>query len=385
MDEQFFLFYLEGSIACIAIFVTMLINDLSNPNRQEKQVIFQRVMVVHILYFANDIFWAGMLSGQIPYVRVWAVILNFINLILLSGIAMEWFLFMAANTGMKLHHTKRGMSVIRLPFVVMIGLTLIAYFRAPLFWISESGKVNPVFYGIMVITALIYVVWASSYSLWKAAKKENAMNRKLYILIGLYPVEVVFFGILQLVVNNGPLFCFGITVMMTYFYINSLRDQISTDPLTKLNNRAQLMKYVSQEPAGFRFDKERVFVLMIDVNDFKKINDKYGHAEGDRALVLVAGALQRAGKSIGEHPFIGRYGGDEFILIVHAKDLQEMQTLRENINKELEEVRIDNNLPYNLSVGAGFAEWKNGDDFQSCLVRADRIMYREKERMKKAT
>ena len=58
-------------------------------------------------------------------------------------------------------------------------------------------------------------------------------------------------------------------------------DQVSTDPLTKLNNRGQLVRYVSQE-SNLRIEGRQTYIIMMDINYFKKINDTYGHAEGDR-------------------------------------------------------------------------------------------------------
>ena len=78
---------------------------------------------------------------------------------------------------------------------------------------------------------------------------------------------------------------------MLIFYIASMKTQISTDPLTGLNNRGQLANYVAQKSNIYR-ENRLTIVIMFDINDFKLINDTYGHAEGDRALILVSNALK---------------------------------------------------------------------------------------------
>jgi diguanylate cyclase (GGDEF)-like protein len=80
-------------------------------------------------------------------------------------------------------------------------------------------------------------------------------------------------------------------ILMLTFYIQSMEALISMDPPTKLNNRGQLFRYVSQE-TSLRMENRPTFVVMLDVNDFKAINDTYGHAEGDRALVIIANSLR---------------------------------------------------------------------------------------------
>jgi len=169
-----------------------------------------------------------------------------------------------------------------------------------------------------------------------------------------------------------------------YVYIQNMKDQISTDPLTKLNNRSQLIKYVSQE-GSHHMEGTQTYVLMIDVNSFKKINDRYGHAEGDHALVMIAQALMRAGQKMKQHPFIGRYGGDEFIMIFHSSEESEPELLSGYIREELENICAENHIKYNLSVGIGCAEWHKEEDFQSCMVRADKRLYKDKKKIKRSS
>ena len=70
MSRDYLFFYSEATVVCILFFVIMLVNDHRNGNRQEKQILLDRVMVAHIVYFANDWVWAALLSGLIPRTRV---------------------------------------------------------------------------------------------------------------------------------------------------------------------------------------------------------------------------------------------------------------------------------------------------------------------------
>ena len=95
-----------------------------------------------------------------------------------------------------------------------------------------------------------------------------------------------------------------------------MKTQISTDPLTRLNNRGQLAGYISQK-SNIYHENRLTIVIMFDINDFKLVNDTYGHAEGDRALILVANALKEVTRNHSMPMFLARYGGVEFILVVH--------------------------------------------------------------------
>ena len=122
---------------------------------------------------------------------------------------------------------------------------------------------------------------------------------------------------------------------------------------------------------------------MIDANDFKAVNDTYGHAEGDRALTIIATALKRAARLCGFPMFISRYGGDEFLLIAHPSEEGAIKTLVDSIRTEIEAECKTQNTPYFLSVGIGYdmiADKK--DTFQKCMWRADQKLYKDKRLQK---
>ncbi len=95
MGNDYFLFYAEGNIVCILILLIILINDLVNNTKQEKQLRFNSTITVHILYFTLDIFWAAILGGQLPKIRFLNILLNIANYVNLSIMEYEWFMSMA--------------------------------------------------------------------------------------------------------------------------------------------------------------------------------------------------------------------------------------------------------------------------------------------------
>ena len=378
MSSEFFLFYAEANIVCIIIFLYLVFRDLVSHNRTEKQIKFDYSLIAHILYFCTDVVWAGILFGRFSAPRFVVVLLNFANFVFISILAYEWFLFAAASLDMPLRKTRKGMWLIRLPFLVMTVAMVTAYIAAPEFWISPSGELNLAYHPMMLAAPLFYVFASGIYSLSRAFRKENYARRKDMVLIGLYPFSVVFFGLMQPLVLNAPMFCFGTTLMMLFFYVQSLDDMISVDPLTGLNNRTQIMRYAASEDRLRRGDP-RAFVLMADIDLFKQINDTFGHAEGDKALVIIAGVLKKAVGRQKNPVFIGRFGGDEFILIARVPGEEAILSLIADIRDELEKARAENSLPYRLSISIGYDELNEGETFPECFERADMQLYRDKE------
>jgi len=376
MTLDYLFFYAEANIVCIIIFVILLWHDRRYRTRQEKQIWFDRTVIAHILYFISDIGWAAVISGDLPRTRALVIIFNFLNFILLSLIAYGWFMYMAASENMILGKTWKQRRMIRLPMEICTAVLVIAFIIAPRFWVNDAGELNPWYYPLLLTAPLIYIIASFIISMINARKAENRETKRLYILIGVYPLSVVFFGLLQLIALNAPLFCFGCTIMMLFFYIQSMQTLISVDALTRLNNRGQIERYMKQ--VRYR-ENLPVYAAMLDIDHFKKINDTFGHAEGDRALVLVAEAMRQTAEKSGENMFIGRYGGDEFTMIVQSgkEGIMEETTakLREAAHKKQEE----NHLLYNLDLSIGYDRLRDGaDTMEDCLNRADERLYENK-------
>ena len=382
MDVNYFLFYSAANLFCILIFGVLLFNDKASMNLQEKQIKFDHALIAHILYFVSDVAWAGIIADIIPRTHFSVTFINFSNFILLAAIAYEWSLFAASSEKLTFIESAHGRMLFRLPIAVMTVAMFAAYIIAPYFWVSEAGELNDLYYIMFLIAPVVYLVTSCVQSLLNVRKTEDPSEKKLFRMIGLYPLAIVVFGIIQLAYASIPMFCYGCTLMMLFFYIRSMQDQVSLDPLTKLNNRGQLGKYAAQEVAH-RKDDLKTYIFMIDANDFKQINDTYGHAEGDRALVTIAEVLKGCTKSMRQQSFICRYGGDEFALIVHSENVQDAESLSEEIKRTLADTNEEETLPFRLSVSIGYDEWKTEcENFQDCLRRADGKLYNEKRKRK---
>ena len=377
MTLDYFFFYMESNIVCIVVLAILLINDKLHSSQQENQIWFNRTLIAHILYFTSDIFWAAELSGQLPPSRLLVGLFNLLNYILLSLLAYEWFMYMAVSEDMPLRKSRRQRILWLLPMFVSVTVMIIAYLVAPTFWISESGELNSWYYPLMIAAPIIYLLSAFIFSVINSRKTESRDKKRLFLLIGIYPLGVLSFGLIQTFMLEGPLFCFGCTIMMTFFYIHSMQALISVDSLTRLNNRGQINRYMEQ----LRFRENiQLYVMMIDIDRFKEINDTCGHAEGDRALILVAEALRKVCGRVNCPIFLGRYGGDEFtVFIQNPEDGDLPEQVAEIIRSAIAEKQQENHLLYNLQVSIGFdALQGRNDTVEACLVRADEKLYEDK-------
>ncbi len=358
----------------------ILINDKINSTKQEKQIWFNRDIIAFILYFISDVFWDAVLNGQLPRTRFLVVLFNLTNYILLSLMTLEWFLFMAAAEKMPFRKSRKKRLLCALPMAFSILFIIVAYVLDPLYWINENNELNnEYYYPMMMSVPVFYLIIAFVLSAINARKAASRDEKKLYWLIGIFPLGVMAFGLIQLAGLNAPTFCFGCTIMLLFFYIQNLQTMISVDDLTRLNNRGQINRYMEQ--VHYR-ENARVFVMMIDIDWFKQINDTYGHAEGDIALILVSEALKQVCECCKASPFLGRYGGDEFVIIIQNPEENEYpEQISDMIRAALSEKQQENSLPFGLGVSIGYEELRDADDtMPNCLARADKKMYREKRR-----
>ena len=377
---DYFIYYAEANIVCLVIFGIMLGNDLLKVDRQEKQIKYDRALIAFMLYFVSDAILAGIIAGVLPATKFTVLSANLANVIFMALITYEWLQFVLAAEQAPQREGKLYKTVSLLPFLVSMAALIVTYLISPHVILDEQFALQPVYYAFQITVPIIYIAAVFIYTMRRARREESPIEKRKHLGIGFFPLTVIAGGLLQVVVlPNTPIFCFSCTILMLIFYIQAMENQISVDPLTGLNNRGQLLRYISQS-ANLPKEGRRAFVMMIDVNDFKAINDTYGHVEGDRALKIIAESLREVVRRHGEPIFLARYGGDEFSLIVHAAGEGDVDSLAREIREEIKAKCREKGTPCRISVGIGWdALLERPDTFQKCMERADRRLYLDKE------
>lgn len=152
-----------------------------------------------------------------------------------------------------------------------------------------------------------------------------------------------------------------------------------TDPLTGLENRRAIDEKLRDYWSGWQRSGNSFVAILIDVDFFKKYNDCYGHQEGDRCLILVANALSDMIKQ--HNGSIGRYGGEEFIVLARLDEKEQVVDLSEAIRRTVEdlalthELRRDGISVVTVSVGAAFTRLQTGAKLEKIIHEADRALY----------
>lgn len=155
-------------------------------------------------------------------------------------------------------------------------------------------------------------------------------------------------------------------------YIDALR----IDKLTGIYNRRYFEEIIEKEFIKAQGSMESYYLVMIDMDNFKEINDNYGHGIGDEILKYFAGVLRMG---IGPGDIVARYAGDEFVMVIHGGIMEDVEQRINNIREYLYSNRLKNIY---IEFSAGISRFDSGLSYDRILTLADNNMYAEKRKRK---
>jgi diguanylate cyclase (GGDEF)-like protein len=165
---------------------------------------------------------------------------------------------------------------------------------------------------------------------------------------------------------------------------NEVLNQLSiTDGLTKLHNHRFFQDHLTREIKRVSRNGEPLSMLLIDIDDFKQLNDRFGHAAGDELLTRMAPILNNA---VRETDLVARYGGEEFVILALNTDVQGAFALAEKVRTAIAESSfiLDDSLrPLRVTVSVGVAQYRGNR--KRFFQKADEALYRAKADGKNCT
>lgn len=150
-----------------------------------------------------------------------------------------------------------------------------------------------------------------------------------------------------------------------------LAEKACTDSLTELYNHQHIIKLLHQL---LRKRQEQVSIMMIDIDYFKKVNDRFGHQTGDRVLVRIAQVIK---DSIRGNDIVGRYGGEEFFVILPRTNSEDALRIANRIRESVEQLEFTDIL-LEVTVSIGLAHYR-GEEISEFISRADQLLYQAKQ------
>ena len=371
-----FIFYAEVSVMCACILMLLLYSIKKLPTPQLKFKLFSRLIVWHIIYFVSDTVWALVNNNVIPKTAFSVLTVNYLNAVIIAIVFYCCFAYAEISTRpemtrLQIQRLRRGL---RIPIYVESVLLLVSFIAVPEFWLDKNLEPVHLYYFILVFLPFVYIMTVTVRCFGRVLKPHSHLSLKTYLIVASYTPGCIVAGSAQILLSlTTPIFCFWCTMIILFVYLNSQNQLISTDSLTGLHNRNQLESYLLSQ-----HDSIDHYVIMVDVDKFKQINDTYGHVEGDRALELVSKALKNACSRLGKSAFLCRYGGDEFLMVVPT----EMPGIAVRVIETCVKEEVSNrpaSLTYAVNVSLGYALWNGkASSFKQSVAEADLMMYEDK-------
>lgn len=378
------IYYIEINVVCVIVLMLFITQTRQNFERfSTANKIFGHLTRITVLMCVADMI-AGICRGKAFFgSRAVIEISNLIFYVALTAISFLWMVYVL----IKLNPPANPGKIIALGSIPLMIFTVVALtnpFTHFLFYINEHNlyiRGSGVYFHWLVTWS--YLIAATIQILFCLARETNRQKRKEIIPFLYFIVAPAIASVIQMLFYGVTSTQVGVTVSIAFISLSEQNTQMLADALTGLNNRHGLHQYLDNHIQ--HYSATDLCFFMIDINNFKHINDTFGHMAGDTALVHVACVMKTVCEEAPKKLFVCRYGGDEFLIAGHDCDPEETEVLKARIHEKLEEKNCLKNGSYALSVSIGVAHGKCSDfnEVEHLMRMADEAMYGEKRLSKR--
>ena len=299
-----------------------------------------------------------------------ATVCNSALFFLAAGIAHLWVCYVDYRLFADKYRIQHINLLLSIPLILLAILSMANIFIDVFFYIDEQN--------IYHRTALFFVPWVivycyMLYSAILAYYYRKRVHKYLFMPVVMFLTPIFIGSLIQMLYYGISLIWVSVALALTVLYINLQHEENCLDPLTGLYNRNYLIHHL--EHLNRRAQKGcHITGILLDINNFKHINDTYGHIIGDRVLRATGSILLHA---VDCNASVIRYGGDEFLIFLENATPEDVQHILNNIQQQLENYSTTDSAPLQLSLSSGTAVFNQMDIFQF-FQEMDRKMYEQK-------
>jgi diguanylate cyclase (GGDEF)-like protein len=371
------LFDIGVDFFAILVLIIIYINDSKSRSNSYSDILFRYTQFTLIMLIATDIvMWLingvpGTISKIIGYAD------NTLFYVFLPSASIFWLKYSWYQVYKNPVPPKIELFLCKIPFTFLLLCDITAPWFKLLFYLDDKnfyhrGVLNSVESSFL----LAYMLYITVIAFIKYTKAVLLTEKSQYLSIGFFIIPPFIGGILQTLTYGLSLTLPFTTYSILLLYLNKQSRAISKDSLTQLNNREAMDNYLQ---LCINSEKDSFAFVFFDINSFKLINDTYGHLNGDKALITFSSLLINSFKK--NEVFLARYGGDEFVAIVHNCDELSIKEDIEHFQNNLSESNTQKNIPYVLTASTGYAFYPSShiSTTAELIQAADDNMYQNKK------
>ncbi len=259
---------------------------------------------------------------------------------------------------------------------VTSGMVLVYLFSVIIVAILLEGKSRVTALIICVAIMELSIVYScdNEYKIEKLSYKESVIDFGVTLLILSVTLVYIIAAILR---------AYDTERKKTEELYEKLKDISVKDELSGLYNRRELFRrldsiYETQDDIKINYSKKNCYIAMFDIDNFKSINDTYGHQFGDEVLATISHVLmENANENIGE--LASRYGGEEFVNVILAEDKPTAFERVEEIRREVEAIRWEGEPDLVVTISGGFVSCELFNELKGAIHRVDELLYTAKK------
>lgn len=374
--------YLELNTCCLIIMALILRRQTQGLDKRLTSKTFTELVISAMVYVFLDMV-CGLQQNYVIHLPVMvSTILNTLFFISSYSLTHLSFAFSECELGRNWVSDPKKRMFSLIPAGLLTIMTLCTLKWHFFFYIDAEGiyQRGPLYLVVLPFVYIYMIMIAIRMITMFPKKKYYAFRGKLEMVGGVVIFPLIA-GILQVFLPGISVVCFGLTLGVIQAFTAFLTNRITMDELTQINNRTKLIQYLENYMESHtQVEETDLHFLMIDLDDFKNINDTYGHLEGDNALVRTANVLKKT--MAGHAGILARYGGDEFCIAGEMTE-EDAEDLITNLHANLELANIAAACPYNIGMSVGCGRFtKEVETIPDLVKKADEDLYRRKKEKK---
>jgi diguanylate cyclase (GGDEF)-like protein len=276
-------------------------------------------------------------------------------------------------------------------FVIGVIATVLLFLVYFTYWEDDMGKRI-----IAVSLGSVAIAFVLIYQLWRTQKTPLRFSANLMLVSFLVYGIFLIVRTVSIILNPPDTFSFspvqsatyllsfalsffwsmGFILMVSQRLRNDLMEVATIDVLTRIPNRRATQAFLEKELSRAQRNQSEFSVLLIDIDNFKQVNDRWGHSVGDDVLVKTAAIFQ---SMVRKQDWVGRWGGEEFLMILPGSPDCDAEALAERVRSEIASSEYSYGVEsFGITVSIGVACAKPSDQIDEILKKADQALYRAK-------
>lgn len=378
--------YSEITIICVIISIVVWLNDTRKSRGPVMigQKLFRSLLWVNMGAMLFDLIQVLFNGTSYKYSYLIETVSIFFYYLLYSLIAYIFTLYADYELYPDNNRFKKRAVIYSIPAVVMVVMCVASFWNGWYFVIDETNSYlrGSLFY-IPTIISFGYILYILR--MLTMYKRNNLLEtnaqKDLYKRLFIFPMTPCVGAILQIMLPGSVWIFPGTTLAILTNYIAIQNGYMARDHLTGLYNRSQLENFMNYQLKNLK-KGNYFFLILLDLDKFKQINDTYGHVVGDDALIHAAKLLRGSCKRRSD--YVARLGGDEFVIIGQCEDTEAVDMIIKRMHDVADDFNRTGKKPYNIYFSAGYVIY-DGSDYATLdilLSEADRKMYEVKKAKK---